>query len=63
VQHDRRAGLVQPPADGCADPLGAAGDQDDPAFQAAPFVTDRSTRSGQSSIVGTCARTCAPRAS
>ena len=39
VEHDRRAGLVQPAADRRADALGAAGDQHDLAFQAAPFGT------------------------
>ena len=49
--------LCRRPADGRADPLGAAGDQDDPAFQAAPFGTCRSTRLVQSSTVGTRVRT------
>jgi hypothetical protein len=29
MEHQVRAGSVQPPADGGADPLGAASDQDD----------------------------------
>ena len=36
MQHDRRARPVQPPTDGGANPLGAAGDQYVPAFQARP---------------------------
>ncbi len=38
MQHDGGARLVQPPADVGADPLGAAGDQYDPAFQARPCL-------------------------